>query len=205
MLSADPTKLGRELMDVENAGANAIHWDIMDGNFVEAITFGSRVISAHRKLTALRFDVHLMVRNPDSHLENFAMAGADAIIIHAEACDHLHRTLSRIKNFGKKAGIAFNPATPIDAVKYCFGIFDVILIMGVNPGSSGQTFIESSVKKISEMRQIVPAHVEICVDGGITAETVGKCAGADSFVSGSYIFGSNNYSLAIETLRINSR
>ncbi|MDR3187139.1 MAG: ribulose-phosphate 3-epimerase [Holosporaceae bacterium] len=205
MLSANPTRLGQELMDVEKAGADAIHWDIMDGNFVEAITFGSNVVSAHRKLTTLRFDVHLMVREPDRHLENFSAAGADVIIVHLEACDHLHRTLSRIKNLGKKSGIALNPATPIDSVKYCPDILDMVLIMAVNPGSSGQTFIESSVKKISELKQTVPASVEICLDGGITAETIKKCTGADSFVSGAHIFGSENYSSAIGTLKTNYR
>ncbi|MDR1375621.1 MAG: ribulose-phosphate 3-epimerase [Holosporaceae bacterium] len=205
LLSANPAKLGQELADVEEAGADAIHWDVMDGNFVEAITFGSQMVAAHRKLTALRFDVHLMVEDPDRHLESFATAGADVIIVHVEACNHLHRTLSRIKNLGKKSGIAFNPATCVDGVKYCADILDMVLIMSVNPGSSGQTFIESSLKKISKLRQLVPESMEICLDGGITAENIKKCVGVNSFVSGAYIFKSNNYSSAIEALRINGR
>jgi ribulose-phosphate 3-epimerase len=207
MLSADPTKLGEELATVEKAGADAIHWDIMDGNFVEAITFGAHVVAANRKSTDLRFDVHLMVQNPERHLENFAAAGADVIVVHAEVCSHLHRTLCSIRDLGKKSGIALNPATSIDVVKYCTDVVDMILLMGVNPGSSGQIFIESSVKKIAELKQLLPSTTEICVDGGITDETIKKCAkaGVNSFVSGSYIFKNASYSMAIEKLKESCR
>jgi ribulose-phosphate 3-epimerase len=207
MLSADATKLGEELISLEKAGADSIHWDIMDGAFVDAITFGHHVIAAHRKLTKLRFDAHLMVENPDKHLESFFQAGADVIIVHMEACTHLHRTLWHIKSLGIKSGVALNPATSIDSVKYWADVVDMVLVMGVNPGSSGQNFIESQLGKISELKMILSPAVEICVDGGITAETIKKCAasGADSFVSGAYIFNNTNYSMAIDELRIQIR
>ncbi|MDR2766179.1 MAG: ribulose-phosphate 3-epimerase [Holosporaceae bacterium] len=207
LLSADPTKLGAELIALEKAGADAVHWDIMDGNFVDAITFGAHLVAAHRKLTPLRFDVHLMVQNPEGHLENFAAAGADVILVHAETCPHLHRTLCRIRDLGKHPGVALNPATPVDVVKHCTDILRMVLIMGVNPGSSGQTFIESSLQKISELKLMLPSSTEICVDGGVTDVTIGKCAaaGANSFVSGSYIFAGDDYSSAIEKLRASCR
>jgi ribulose-phosphate 3-epimerase len=203
MLSANSTKLGKELSDVEQAGASSIHWDIMDGTFVDAITFGHHVIADHRKLSSLRFDVHLMVENPDRHIQNFACAGADVIIVHAEVCKHLHCTLSKIKSFGKKSGVALNPATSINALKYCTDILDMIVVMSVNPGSSGQSFIPSQLQKISELKKMLPSCVEICVDGGINDQTIKECfrCGANSFVSGSYIFKSVNYSDAIHKLQ----
>jgi ribulose-phosphate 3-epimerase len=211
MLSADPTKLGEELILLEKAGADSVHWDIMDGVFVEAITFGHQVVGALRKLSPLRFDVHLMVENPDRQLENFSKAGADVIIVHAEACPHLHRTLGRIRSLGKKSGLALNPATPPDIVEYCADLVDMVLVMGVNPGSSGQTFIESQLEKISKLSELFKLKenlfgpVEICVDGGITDKTIGRCAqhGANSAVSGSYIYQNQDYSDAIRRLKNN--
>jgi ribulose-phosphate 3-epimerase len=207
MLSANPTKLGEELAALEKAGADAIHWDVMDGVFVDAITFGSHVIAAHRSLTRLRFDVHLMVENPDKHLANFHQAGADIIIVHAEVCAHLHRTLSQIKSLSIKSGLALNPATQVHAVKYCMDITDMVLVMGVNPGSSGQNFIGSQLQKISDLVRILPPTIEVCVDGGITPETAFQCRqhGAHSLVSGSHIFRDPNYISAIRELKGGSR
>jgi ribulose-phosphate 3-epimerase len=203
MLSANPTKFGEELTLIENAGADGVHWDIMDGNFVDEITFGAGIIAAHRKISSLRFDVHLMIENPDKHMENFSRAGVDVIIIHPETCKHLHRALTKIKSLGKKSGIALNPAIPINVIDYCHDILDMVLVMGVNPGNSGQIFIESQLEKIYVLKKTIPKSVEICVDGGITDKTIQKCSecGANSFVSGSYIFKNENYLQAIQILK----
>ncbi len=202
MLSADAADLGKSLKAVENAGADCIHWDIMDGNFVDAITFGAHVVAAHRKISKLRFDAHLMVENPDKHINAFANAGADSIIIHYEACKHLHKTLSRIKNLGKLSGLALNPATPADVIRYCLDVVDIILVMSVNPGASGQKFIRSQLGKIRHVREIVDDQ-EICVDGGIDNTIIQKCieSGATSFVTGSYLFKSKDYAATIKELR----
>jgi ribulose-phosphate 3-epimerase len=203
MLSADPTRLGQELLAVESAGADRIHWDIMDGNYVEAITFGSRTVAAHRKLTPLPFDVHLMVDNPDRHIENFANAGANLIMVHPEMCKHLHRTLHKIKNLEKKAGIALNPATPVEVISYCIEVLDVVLVMTVNPGSSGQEFLDSQLKKISTLQKILPPPIKIYVDGGINPRTLKKCIerGASGCVTGSFLFGSSNYTDTLNALK----
>ncbi|MDR2158116.1 MAG: ribulose-phosphate 3-epimerase [Holosporaceae bacterium] len=207
MLSANSTKLGEELINLEKSGADSIHWDVMDGSFVEAITFGHHVIADHRKLSNLRFDVHLMVENPEKHMENFAQAGADVIIVHPEACGRLHSAVDRIKSIGLKSGVALNPATPVDVLKYCVDELDMVLVMGVNPGSSGQSFIESQLKKIAQLGSILPPSAEICVDGGMNDQTVKECAkcGANSVVSGSYIFKNSDYAAAIAKLKENSR
>lgn len=207
MLSANPTKLGDELAAVEKAGADCIHWDVMDGNFVEAITFGAHIIAAHRKMSKLRFDVHLMIENPDRHIERFAAAGADSIIVHVEATKYLHRTLNNIKKYGKLAGVALNPATSIDCLNYCADIVDIVLVMSVNPGSSGQKFIDSQLEKISDLREFLPKTAEICVDGGINDSTAKLCMqrGANSLITGSFLFGSNavtnDYAKIIQKLR----
>lgn len=203
MLSADSTKLGEELCAVERAGADCIHWDIMDGCFVDAITFGAHIVAAHRKMSSLRFDVHLMIENPDRHLEEFAKAGSDSIIVHSETAKHLHRTLCNIKNLGKMAGVALNPATSVDCLEYCPDIIDIVLVMGVNPGSSGQKFIQSQLQKIAQLRKLLPAPTEICVDGGINADTARACTknGANSLVTGSYLFKSGNYEETIRVLK----
>lgn len=204
MLSADSTKLGKELRDIENAGADCVHWDIMDGSYVDAITFGSHIIAAHRKLISLRFDIHLMIENPDKHIENFVEAGADSIIVHPETCKHLHKTLQSIKSHGIKSGIALNPATSIDNLEYCIDITDIVLVMTVNPGSSGQVFIESQLEKISKLKSFLPSNIEICIDGGINLETAKKCIenGADSLVTGSFFFQSKNYAETIKNLKL---
>jgi ribulose-phosphate 3-epimerase len=203
MLSADFTKMGQELIDVVKAGADCIHWDIMDGSFVDQITFGAHTVRSHRNLTSIRFDVHLMIENPHRHIAAFADAGADLIIVHAEACNHLHKTLSLIKSFGKMAGLAFNPASSIDPIEYCADVLDAVLVMSVNPGRSGQIFIESQITKIAKLSNILSPNVEICVDGGINQQTLEKCVknGAKSFVMGSYLFCDKNYGDVIKSVK----
>lgn len=206
VLSADFSRLSEEIASVEHSGADALHWDVMDGHFVDNITFGDCLMSSCRKCSSLRFDAHLMVDNPKKHIPLFVNAGADSIIVHAEACTHLHKDLSFIKSFGKLAGVALNPSTPIDHIKYCADLLDIVLIMSVNPGSSGQTFINSQLEKICNVKQLLSSSnckAEICIDGGITSETIGKCYsnGARGFVSGAFIFKNENYSSAIGLLK----
>ena len=203
MLSANPCCLGDELREL--AEADGIHWDVMDGNFVNAITFGSRIIKAHREVTSQIFDVHLMVVNPEKHIENFAKAGADVITIHAEATDHLHAALNLIKSCGCKAGVALNPSTSPDFLQYIMNIVDVVLVMTVDPGQAGQTFLYSQLEKIQRISEMVSDDIKICVDGGINPETVRACeqVGVTSCVAGSYIFRSENYSEAIRELSSN--
>ncbi len=200
MLSANPCCLGDELREL--AEADGIHWDVMDGNFVDAITFGSQIIKAHREITSQIFDVHLMVTNPESHIENFAKAGADVITIHAEATAHLHAALNLIRTCGCRAGVALNPSTSTDFLQYIMDVTDVILVMTVNPGRAGQSFLYSQLEKIQRISEMVSDNVEICVDGGINSETARACEqmGATSCVAGSYVFKSDNYSEAIRKL-----
>jgi ribulose-phosphate 3-epimerase len=202
MLSADPLRLGQELIDVERAGADCIHWDIMDGNFVDAISFGDGVVEAHRKISSLRFDVHLMVKNPEKHIAAFANAGADSIIIHVEACERPRETLCRIKNFGKLSGIALNPETLIESIGCDVDVADIVLVMSVNPGKSGQRFMQSQLEKIEKLRKLLPETTEICVDGGINSETGKECIGrgANSLVMGSFLFKSSDYAHAIRSI-----
>lgn len=203
MLSASPCCLGDELRELIEA--DGIHWDVMDGNFVNTITFGAEIIKAHREITSQIFDVHLMVTNPEKHIENFAKAGADIITIHAEATAHLHASLNLIKSCGCKAGVALNPATSPDFLQYVMDVVDVVLVMTVNPGQAGQSFLYSQLKKIERVSEMVSDNIEICVDGGITPNTARTCEqkGATSCVAGSYIFNSENYSEAIRELASN--
>lgn len=203
LLSADPANLETEIFALEKAGADAIHWDIMDGNFVDAITFGSHIVAALGSKTSLRFDVHLMVENPEKHLESFAEAGADLIIIHQESTKHLHRALSKIRGLGKKAGVALNPATWISHFSHYEDLLDMVLVMSVNPGSSGQKFIASTLQKIEFIRAHLPERIEVCVDGGINPETAKNCLqfGADSLVSGAFIFRDSDYARALKKLK----
>ena len=201
MLAANFCCLGDELRELSKA--DGIHWDIMDGHFVDSINFGAQMVKTHREITDQIFDVHLMVENPEKHIEDFVEAGADIITVHAEATKHLHKTLSLIKSFGKKAGVALNPATSCEFIPYVADVLDTILVMTVNPGKSHQSFIYSQLDKIQTISEMIEGDIEICVDGGINDSTIEECiqVGADNFVVGSYLFRSDDYSDAIATLR----
>ncbi len=206
ILSANFAKLGEEISAVEKAGADYIHIDVMDGSFVPNITIGNEVVRSLRKVSALPFDVHLMINNPDNHIKAFAEAGSDIITIHAEAVTHLDRSIDLIKSFGKKAGVSLVPSTHEDVLDYVLEKIDLILIMTVNPGFGGQKFLSSQLKKIENLRnkiEKIGRKIELEVDGGVNEETAKMviAAGADVLVSGSYIFGSESYADAIAKLR----
>ena len=206
ILSADFANLERDVEKISEAGADYIHIDVMDGNFVPPITIGADIIKRLRKCSDLPFDVHLMINNPDNHVESFAEAGADIITIHAESTIHLHRSLAKIKRLGKKAGVSIVPSTHENVLDYVLEEIDLILIMTVNPGYGGQKFIHSQLNKIRNCRQKIIKSgnkIELQVDGGINEETAKEAinAGANVLVAGSYIFGSKNYSEAISKLR----
>lgn len=206
ILSANFSKLGEEISALENAGADYIHIDVMDGSFVPNITIGSDVVKALRPISTKPFDVHLMINNPDLHIKNFAEAGADIITIHQEASIHLDRSLNLIKSFHKKAGVSLVPSTHEDCLDYVLENLDLILVMTVNPGFGGQKFLTSQLKKIENIRKKIDKigkKIELEVDGGIndlTAKDVIN-AGANVLVSGSYIFSSKNYAQAIANLK----
>lgn len=206
ILSADFAKLGEEIQAIEKAGADYVHIDVMDGSFVPNITIGNEVVKSLRKISALPFDVHLMINSPDNHVKAFADAGADIITIHAEATTHLDRSIELIKSFGKKVGVSLVPSTNEDVLDYVLEKLDLVLVMTVNPGFGGQKFISSQLKKIENLRKKIDKigkKIEIEVDGGINAETAKLVvsAGADVLVSGSYIFSGDNYSQKISSLR----
>ncbi|SDT84874.1 ribulose-phosphate 3-epimerase [Desulfobacula phenolica] len=208
ILSADFTRLGDELIQIKKAGADWIHIDVMDGQFVPNITYGPIIVKACERASDLVLDVHLMIEKPDLIIPEFAKAGAHYISVHAEACTHLHRSLQLIKSFGVKAGVALNPATPLSSIEWVVDQLDFVLIMSVNPGFGGQKFIESSVEKIKALSNMLKeknSTAIIQVDGGINKETINKVskAGATSFVAGSAIFNTEDYTKAISNLRLN--
>ena len=204
ILSADFGRLKEEVAALDKAGADLIHCDVMDGNFVPNLTFGPEVVQILRACTNLPLDVHLMIENPDKMLEAFAKAGADILTVHAEACTHLDRTLSKIKELGCKVGVSLNPATSEDVLQYVLDKIDVVLIMSVNPGFGGQSFITSQLDKIARVKELIGSrNIKIEVDGGINPLTAAECvaAGADILVAGTTVFDGSDYRKNIESLR----
>jgi len=206
ILSADFVQLGAEIRAVEAAGADWIHVDVMDGHFVPNITMGPLVVEAVRRSTTLPIDVHLMIANPDQFVEAFAHAGADYIAVQVETTVHLHRSIHLIKSFGAKAGAVLNPATPLSSLEWMLPELDLVVIMSVNPGFGGQTFIPHTLDKIRALRKMIDAHhykALIQIDGGVNNKTVADVvsAGADVLVAGSAIFGSSDYERSIMQLK----
>lgn len=206
ILSANFSRLGEEVRRIEQAGADLVHVDVMDGHFVPNLTMGPGIVKALRPLTRLPLDVHLMITNPDSFIPEFAEAGADYLTVHVEACPHLHRTVQLIKSHGVKAGVTLNPATPLVAVEEILPEVDLLLVMSVNPGFGGQAFIPSSLDKLTRARELiarVSSQAALEVDGGIKVENTGDVvlAGAEILVSGSAIFQSDDYAATIQAMR----
>ncbi len=210
ILAADFARLGEEVRAAEAVGADWIHVDVMDGHFVPNITIGPAIVEAVRRCTDLPLDVHLMIENPDRYVGDFVSAGADTVGVHVEACPHLHRSVQSIREAGARACVVINPATPANAVEAILSDVDQVLVMTVNPGFGGQKFIRSALPAVEQIRDWIQRselEVDIEVDGGITAETIGEAAraGANVFVAGTAVFGTQDYKAAIETLRKNAK
>jgi ribulose-phosphate 3-epimerase len=207
ILSADFARLGEEIQEAEQGGADWIHVDVMDGRFVPNITLGPVVVESIRPYTRLPLDVHLMIVEPEKYIADFVKAGADLVTVHAEACIHLHRTLQMIRAEGAKAGVALNPATPVSVLEHVLDELDLVLIMTVNPGFGGQQFIEATLKKIASVKKMLKernmTHIDIEVDGGINVETAPQVVnhGANVLVAGNAIFGEKDRKQAIQSIR----
>jgi ribulose-phosphate 3-epimerase len=206
ILSADFTRLGDEIKAVEQAGADYIHIDVMDGHFVPNITIGPMIVETVKRVTDLPLDVHLMISAPDNFIDDFVKAGADILTVHAETVKHLHRTVQYIKEKGVSPGVSLNPATPLDILEYILDDLDLVLLMTVNPGFGGQKFIPAVIPKIKRLREMVDKRnlkTEIEVDGGIGPDSISpvSSAGADVFVAGSAIFYSEDYKKTISLMR----
>ena len=206
ILSADFTRLGEEIEAVEKAGADYIHIDVMDGHFVPNITVGPMIVKAVRRITRLPLDVHLMISDPDSFIDEFVASGASIVTVHAETLKHLHRTVQYIRTKGLGASVSLNPATPLDVLDYILEDLSMVLLMTVNPGFGGQAFIPQVIPKVSRLRETIHKRgldIDIEVDGGINPETISRAseAGANVFVAGSAIFCSENYGETIGLMR----
>jgi ribulose-phosphate 3-epimerase len=210
LLSADFRNLEKEIKSVEDSGCDYLHLDIMDGHFVPNITFGPFIVDFCKKSSKLPLDVHLMIENPERFVADFVKAGADIIVIHAEACVHLHRQVQLIKSFGVKVGVALNPATPLEVLEYVIEDLDLVLLMSVNPGFSGQKFIPAVLDKLKSFKQKFGSRIKkdllLEVDGGVNDQTVDSLiqAGANMFVSGNYFFQHPDRALAVKTLKGNA-
>ena len=206
ILSADFSRLGDEIRAIEAAGADYVHIDVMDGRFVPNITIGPLIVEAVRRVTTLPLDVHLMIADPDRYVGSFAEAGADIIVVHAEATNHLHRTVQLIKSLGKNAGVSLNPATSLNVRDYVLEELDLVLLMTVNPGFGGQSFIEACIPKIQALRATMDRRgieAELEVDGGVKTDNIARIAhaGADVFVAGSAVFQSPDYAATIAEMK----
>ena len=206
ILAADFSKLAEEVIEVDKAGADLIHIDVMDGHFVPNISMGAIVVEALRPVTKLPLDVHLMIQNPDAYIEQFAKAGADYITVHVEACPHLHRTLQLIRSTGTKSGVVLNPHTPVESILHVLDQVDMVLFMTVNPGFGGQKFIHSVLPKVKQLSTIIKEQnlpIDIEIDGGVDEETIIPCveAGATILVAGSAIYSKENRAEALQQIK----
>ena len=209
ILSADFARLLEDVKKVEKAGCEYLHIDVMDGHFVPNITLGPGIVKSLRKDVNMVFDAHLMIENPDNYIKEFADAGCDIIVVHQEACTHLHRTIQNIKSHGIKAGVALNPATPIETIKYVLQDVDMVLLMSVNPGFGGQSYIPVVTEKIKELKALIDEmnlDIDIEVDGGVKPSNIAEVvnAGANVIVAGSAIVNAGNIDEAVKSLRENA-